>query len=120
MLKKKNALPRISEAPPSPKWGRTDGPLNDLRSTELRTCILQDRGKFASVIDGRTILHETTCADEVVLHVETVARVVRRRAALTIDRRAGRVNTRKQVEQRKRVAAIDRQLFNLLFADRVA
>ena len=50
--------------------------LNNLRTTEFGACVLQDGRKLAGIVNGRAILNETPSADEVVLHVETIARVV--------------------------------------------
>ena len=50
--------------------------LDNLRTTKLRARVLQDGRKLAGIVNGRAILNETAGADEVVLHVETIARVV--------------------------------------------
>src|SRR3712207_6888379 len=55
--------------------------------------------RSARVVNRGAVLHEAAEADEVVLDVHAVARVVGDRAALAVDGRAGRVDAGQRSEE---------------------
>ena len=68
--------------------------------------VLSRHGEFARIVNRRLVRNEPARADVVVLNVQAVTAVVRRRRALSVDRVGRRVGTRDQIQKAQRVPRI--------------